>query len=75
MLKEKNRLDAEYKECYGEFTKLEARSNELNEFKTDTNSQINKQRNLLALREKDFNDLNKQLELEKEKEAVLLADK
>jgi len=75
VIKEKNRVDAEYKQLYNTYAEIEEHLQDHNDKKTETSNHINKQKNLLALREKDFNDLSKQLELEKEKEAVLLTDK
>ena len=43
--------------------------------KEDTTDQVNKEKNQNFDREKEFNDLTKQFELEKEKEVVLQSDK
>lgn len=43
--------------------------------KTDIINQVNREKNNGFEREKEFNDLTKQFEFEKEKEVVFLSDK
>lgn len=49
--------------------------NEAETRKGDTTDLVNKEKNSNFDREKEFNDLTKQYELEKEKEVVLQSDK
>ena len=57
------------------YTDIETQRTEFEDKKNELSNIINKQKNLTFVKEKDFNDLHKQLDLEKEKETVLLADK
>ena len=57
------------------YTEIETQRAEFEEKKNELSNAINKHKNLMFVKEKDYNDLHKQLELEKEKETVLLADK
>ncbi len=73
--KEKEKLDTECKQVLQENNVVETKKQEEEDKKVEVNKLISNQKNVVFLKEKDYNDLQKQLELEKEKETVLLADK
>lgn len=73
--KEINRVEAEYKDLYNKYSEIEIHRQELQEKKSEMINKIKKEQNQSLLKEKDLNELLKLLELEKEKESVLIADK
>jgi hypothetical protein len=73
--KEKEQLSIECKQVIEDNNALDNRKQEEEDKRIEVNKLINNQKNTVFLKEKDYNDLQKQLELEKEKETVLLADK
>ncbi len=75
LTKEKARIDTEYKQLLNSYTDVETQRTEYEDKRNELINMINKQKNVTFVKEKDYNDLHKQLELEKEKETVLLADK
>jgi hypothetical protein len=73
--KELARFEQELKNAQNELNHAEELKKEAEGRKEDTTDHVNKEKNQNFDREKEFNDLTKQYELEKEKEVVLQSDK
>ena len=69
--KEKGRIELETKNMSNKLADIEAVLKELEDKNEELLEQINHEKMTHFDREKDFNDLSKQYELEKEKETVL----
>jgi hypothetical protein len=69
------RYEQELKNAQNELNNAEELKKEAELRKEDTSDLVNKEKNQNFDREKEFNDLTKQYELEKEKEVVLQSDK
>lgn len=73
--REINEIEKQIEKMTIELNECEKLRNENEEKKSELMNQVNKEKNASFEKEKEFNDLNKQFELEKEKEVVLLSDK
>jgi hypothetical protein len=73
--KELARYEHDVKHAMHELNHVEELKREAEGRKEDTTDLVNKEKNQNFDREKEFNDLTKQYELEREKEIVLQSDK
>ncbi|RNA21673.1 coiled-coil domain-containing protein [Brachionus plicatilis] len=73
--KQMQQIEKQIEQIGAELAECEKLRNENEDKKSELMDQVSKEKNASFEKEKEFNDLSKQFELEKEKEVVLLSDK
>ena len=75
VIKERDRIDGEIRTYNSKLAEIEAILKDSEDKRDDLMDQTSREKNSNAEKDKELSDLNKQFELEKEKEVILQSDK